>query len=88
MFESHVISHSLILEAIIFLGLLLLWNFVGRYLQDIENKFEFDDVGARFLNRFAGAIHVFVLAGMIFIILLFIFSGTINNPTDFRYVTF
>ena len=88
MIESQVISYSLTFEAITFLGLLLLWNFVGRYLQDIKNKLEFDGLGARLLDRFASAIHVLVLTGMIFIILLFIFSGTLNNPTDFRYVTF
>ena len=88
MFDSNVVSGEFLAQAIAFIGVLLTWNFVGRYLGEHQTPRDGDGVGVRFLYRFATVIHVVVLACVIFTLLVFLISGTIDNPTDFRYVTF
>ena len=88
MFENNVVPNNFMFAAIGFLCALLIWNYIGRYLQGMGVRLHYDDLQARVLYRIASLIHVFVLSGIIFAILVFLIIGPIKSLTDFRYVTF
>lgn len=88
MLDSEVLSSGFITKALVFVGLMLVWNLAGRYRQAVTPAADDTPDGARYLAVIAGVIHVGVMSVVLFLVAVFLISGVIQDPTDFRYVSF
>lgn len=88
MFDPNVVTSKFIVEAFVFLLIMLLWNLTGRYLQSLTPDSIGDVKGSKLIVMLASIIHVSAIVVVLFIVLTSIISGVGQNPTDFRYVSF
>ena len=84
----HLLSLKLIGQAFVFLLVLYAWNVLGRYLQTLRAPEVSEERSVRHLKILAGTLQVMVLSAVMFLILIFVISGVVDNPTDFRYTDF
>jgi hypothetical protein len=88
MFDPNVVTDKFIAKAFVFLLLMLLWNFAGRYLQSLTPDSIGGAKGSELIVMLASIIHISAIVVVLFIVLTSLISGVGQYPTDFRYVSF
>ena len=83
-----ILSWKLIIQAFVFLLLLYAWNAVGRYVENMRASESPGIPPDRRMQLLGGILQTLFLAAVMFLILIFVISGVVDNPTNFRYTDF